>query len=86
MILIMLLVRSNDVGQVGLKQTLEELKNELRMNVAFFSTLDKDPDTAEMAVFFLDRDSRLKVPLLQVALEERNFKVKALIEDYYGMV
>ena len=68
----MLMIKSNNSKQQVLDQALKKLTE-----VGVYE--------AEMVVFLLDQQSRLKLPLLQEGLLERKIKTKVLETENYGL-
>ena len=74
----MLLIKSNNSKQQVLDQALKKLTEDLHLKLVAFAVAELGVCEAEMVVFLLDRQSRLKLPLLQEGLLERKIKTKVL--------
>ena len=68
-----------------LDQALKKLTEDLHLKLVAFAVAELGVCEAEMVVFFLDRQSRLKLPLLQEGLLERKIKTKVLETKNYGL-
>ena len=81
----MLLIKSNNSKQQVLDQALKKLTEDLHLKLVAFDAAEFGVYEAEMVVFLLDRQSRLKLPLLQEGLLERKIKTKVLETKNYGL-
>ena len=81
----MLLIKSNNSKQQVLDQALKKLTEDLHLKLVAFAVAELGVCEAEMVVFLLDRQSRLKLPLLQEGLLERKIKTKVLETKNYGL-
>lgn len=81
----MLLIKSSNSKQQVLDQALKKLTEDLHLKLVAFDAAEFGVYEAEMVVFLLDQQSRLKLPLLQEGLLERKIKTKVLETENYGL-
>ncbi len=81
----MLLIKSNNSKQQVLDQALKKLTEDLHLKLVAFAVAELGVCEAEMVVFLLDRQSRLKLPLLQEGLLERKIKTMVLETKNFGL-